>query len=586
MRQPSTSLVSRHSGATEPAQGSHFVKTINLRYSPILVTLLLMAIPSVQARQADLVLKNAMILTMDPASPRATALAIGDDRLLAVGSHRDVAEHIGRNTRVLDMQGRTVVPGLIDTHIHAIRGGQTYAFETYWFDTTNLQQALQRLTQAATQREPSQWVAVVGSWHTLQFDEDRAPTVAELNQAVPEHPAYVQHLYDYALLNTQGIDQLNLNSETPAVPAGITVERDAQGRATGKLFGDIGPFNALFATISRNVNHEVGLRGFFTALNARGVTGFIDPSAGPPEAYLPLFALRDKGQLTLRAGYRVPAMAHSGEAEWFERVMAFRPPRHDDGQIAFLGLGENLVTGMNDGVRMAPGFSPSPQSHAELLKVARFAAQRRIPIEIHAYTDDAASAILDVFELIAQDHDLRPLRWSIAHLNTGTVRTLQRMAALGLAYTVQMGPYFEAPAIHAANNHGAVTQSPPLRAALEQGLMVAGGTDSTRIGVAGVWQAIEYHVNGRSIDGSSHRPSHALLRRDEALRLYTRNAAWLAFDEDRRGQLSEGMLADLAVLDQPLLTMPASKIHTIQSLLTILGGKIVHDAGMLNGPTR
>lgn len=549
----------------------------------LLLLLSLLATLPVHAQQADLVLRNAVILTMDPSAPRATALAIAGDSLLAVGSDRAVAVHIGRDTQVVDVRGRTVIPGLIDTHIHAIRGGQTYAFETYWFDTTSLQQALQRLAHDAARRRAGEWVAVVGSWHPLQFDEARAPTVAELDQAVPDHPAYVQHLYDYALLNARGIEHLGLDAARPPVLQGITVERDAQGRATGKLLGDIGPFNALFATISRGVDHEAGLRSFFSALNARGVTGFIDPSAGPPEAYAPLFNLRDKGQLTLRAGYRIPAMVDGGEAAWFKRVMAFRPPRHDDGQIAFLGLGENLVTGMNDGVRMAPGFAPSPQSRAELLQVAEFAAERQIPVEIHAYTDDAASAILDVFEKVAQNHDLRPLRWSIAHLNTGTPETLQRMGKLGLAYTVQMGPYFEAPAIHAANVADAVTLSPPLRAALQLGLTVAGGTDSTRIGVAGVWQAIEYHVDGRAIDDSVHRPRHALLRRDEALRLYTRNAAWLAFDESRRGQLSKGMLADLAVLDQPFLTMPSSQIHTLKSVLTVLGGKVVHDAGALNG---
>ncbi|MBD9428915.1 amidohydrolase [Achromobacter sp. ACM03] len=553
-----------------------------MKRTTALVLALAAALPcAAHSRDADLVLRNGQIITMDPAAPRATALAIQGERIVAVGGDGDVEQHVGPATRQLDLQGRTVIPGLIDTHIHAIRGGQTYAFETYWYDAPSLADALGRLTRDAAQRPRDHWVAVVGSWHPRQFRERRAPTRADLDQAVPRHPAYVQYLYDYALLNSRGIEALGLDGPQPPELHGITVERDAQGRATGRLLGGIGPFNALFARLSHTADRPAGLQAFLRAMNARGLTGFIDPSAGGAEAYEPLYALRDRGELTVRAGYRISAMRAGGEAQWFRDIMAFRPPRHDDGKLAFLGLGENLVSAMNDGVRMGPGFNPPAEARQELARIARYAAERRIPLEIHAYTDDAASAILDVFEEVGRDHDLRPLRWSIAHLNTGSRRTLERMARLGLAYTVQMGPYFEGEAIREANPKGAEQDSPPVRTALDLGLPVAGGTDSTRIGVAGVWQAVEYHVQGRAIGATVLREPGALLTREEALALYTRQAAWLAFDEDDRGQLNAGKLADLAVLDQPYLTMPADQIHAINSVFTLLGGKPVHDAGVL-----
>lgn len=555
-----------------------------MRIPWLLFSLAVLLSAPAHGQQADIVLRNGLLLTQDAQTPQASALAIRGDRILAVGSDRDMDRHIGDATRIVDLNRRTVVPGLIDSHIHGIRGGQTYIFETYWYDATQLRSALAQLTQAAATRPPGQWVAVVGSWHPGQFEEKRPPTRDDLDRAVPDRPVYVQHLYDYALLNRQGIAALQLDAPggvPSSLPSGIVVERDDQGKATGRLQGTIGSFNALVAHISASVDHKQSLKAFFAELNARGVTGFIDASAGSPEAYEPLFDLRDEGELTLRAGYRISAAGDGGEAAWFRRTMAFRPNRHDDGEIAFLGFGENLVTRMNDGIRAAPGFDPPARAREELVAVASFAAERRIPLEAHAHTDDAASAILDAFESVAQHHDLRPLRWSIAHLNTGSPRTLRRMARLGLAYTVQMGPYFETTTIHAANSERVASAVSPVNAALALGIPVAGGTDATRIGVAGAWHAIQYHVEGRPLAGV-RRGEDNRIDRDAALRLFTRNAAWLSFAEHERGSLGPGKLADLAVLDQPYLTMPVERIHTIRSVMTMLGGRIVFDSGVLS----
>ena len=182
-----------------------------------------------------------------------------------------------------------------------------------------------------------------------------------------------------------------------------------------------------------------------------------------------------------------------------------------------------------------------------------------------------------MFEAVAKTHPIRDLRWSLAHLNTGSQRTIDRMAALGMAFSVQMGPYFEGPAILQANGPQIAASAPPTRAALDAGLRVAGGTDATRIGVFGVWQAIEYQVTGTSLGGVIQKPEDQRLTREEALRLYTSDAAWIGFVDDRRGTLSVGKQADLAVLDQPYLTMPADQIDTIRATLTVVDGKIVHE---------
>ena len=352
--------------------------------------------------EPDLILVNGEILTMDDERPRAAAIAVTDDEITAVGSSRSVAKLAGRHTQTINLRGRTVIPGLVDGHTHAIRGGQTFDQETYWLDARSLDEALSRITQAASEREPDEWVAVVGSWHPNQFSEKRPPTVADLTEASPTNPVYVQYLYDYALVNEAGIEALGLNaSQAPPVP-GIVVERDANGQATGRLLGGIGPFNTLVASIlpASFDERKDSLENYFTALNESGVTGFIDDSAGPATSYETLFALSDEGRLSLRAGFRVPAQAPGNESAFFESVMAFRAPRERGGPTPFVGMGESVVFGVNDGVRMGPGFQATPEALAELEEVATLAATRRIPLEIHAYTDDAASQILDVFERV------------------------------------------------------------------------------------------------------------------------------------------------------------------------------------------
>jgi predicted amidohydrolase YtcJ len=526
----------------------------------------------------DLILVNGDILTMDERHPRARALAITDEEITAVGSSSAVARLAGRGTQRVNLHGRTVVPGLVDGHTHAIRGGQTFDDETYWLGVDSLEEALGRVTQAAAERGPDEWVAVVGSWHPNQFSEKRAPTVEDLTEASPTNPVYVQYLYDYALVNEAGIDALGLNSsQAPPVP-GIVVERDANGQATGRLLGGIGPFNVLIATLLPATFEERkdSLEHFFAALNEAGVTGFIDDSAGPSTAYETLFALNDEGRLSLRAGFRVPAQAPGNESAFFESVMAFRAPRQRGGPTPFVGLGESVVFGVNDGVRMGPGFQATPEALAELEEVATMAASRRIPLEIHAYTDDAASQILDVFEEVDEVHPIGDLRWAMAHLNTGSPETIARMKALGMAYSVQMGPFFEGPAILEANGREVAERS-AARAALDQGVVVAGGTDATRVGDYRVWPALEFHVTGASAGDAVVRPPDQRLSRMEALRAYTRNSAWLAFDDDDRGSLEDGKLADLAVLDAPYLGVPATRISEIRSLLTLVDGEAVHD---------
>lgn len=526
----------------------------------------------------DLVLVNGEVLTMDEALPRTQALAVSGGRIVAVGSNAEIQALIGPRTKVVDVEGRTVIPGLTDGHNHALRGGESHHLESYWLDLTSLRDALAVITRDAQQRSADAWVAVVGGWHPDQFVEQRPPTVTELTAASPTNPVYVQYLYDYALLNDSGIRALGLNqSTTPPVP-GTQVERDGAGQATGRLFGTIGPFNALTVKLLPATfdMQKAALADYLAELAGCGITGFIDDSAGPSASYDILFALREQGGLPVRAGYRVPAQTPGSEPAFFESLMAFRAPQDPDGLTPFVGLGELLTFGTYDGTLLSAGFRAPAPSLTDLETIATFAASRGIPLEAHAYTDDAGSQILDVFEKVNQTYPIGELRWAMAHLTTGTVDTIRRVKALGMALSVQMGPYYEAQKI-LAEDGAAVADRAIARIALDEGVLVAGGTDSTRIGDYRVWPALQYHVTGASAGNSFVRPPSQRLTRMEALKLYTINSAWLALADGDRGSLVPGKLADIAVLDRPYLEVAESEIGKIRSVLTLLGGTPVHD---------
>lgn len=542
-----------------------------------LLTLTLGVAFTTYARDVDMVLFNGEILTQDAQSGTVQAMAISGDRILATGNNAAIQRLAGAHTRQIDLRGKTVIPGLNDTHTHAIRAGQTFQQENYWYDITNVPAAIEQLQRTARERGKNQWVSVAGAWHPDQFREKRAPTVAELTAAMPENPVYVQYLYDYALLNRQGIGALGLNAGKAY--SGITVERDQNGNATGKITGDIAAFSALFNKIMpvTPAQRKASLLAFFNALSQTGITSLTDAAGGGSgmEIYSPLFTLwRDK-QLPLRVAYRVSAQKPGNELAWFRQTLAYLPAGLGDHQLKFAGMGELLVPGMNDGARQGPGFSP-PASAREMLKaVATFAAENRYPLEIHAYTDDAGKQILDVFEEVNKSHPIGDLRWAIAHLNTGSAETFARMKKLGMIYTVQMGPFFESSTIAQTNSKTVAEAAPPIRLALEAGLRVAGGTDATRIGTPNVWQAIEYDISGTSVGGAVQREVDKRLSREEALTLYTRDAAYVTFEEDEKGTLRAGKLADFAVLNAPYLTMPVNEIHRLKSVMTVMGGKIV-----------
>ena len=552
------------------------------------IALLLAAMSPLLAQAAacdghrQLLLLHGKVLTVDSKDRIAQAVAVEGNRIIGVGSDAQVLRLKCPGAKLIDLGGRTVIPGLTDSHIHAIRGGQSYRFETHWNESATLADALHELTTAAATRSPGQWLVVGGGWHPHQFPEKRPPTVDELTLAVPEHPVIVEFQYDWAVLNTAAIAALELTGPAPKLPAGVTTERDADGQVTGILRGGIGPFSNLLASLMKidAAQRKASLLEFLQRLSSYGVTGVVDAAGGGSDAsvYDPVFALWREHRLPVRVAYRVSAQSPNDEPAWFRQTLAYMPPNLGDDMLHFAGLGEIIVFGMNDGTRLTPGFVPSPESERRFEDIATWAAERGYLLEIHAYTDDAANRILDVLERVAKIHSLADLRWNITHISTGTPATIARMKALGLAYNVQQNLYLEGPQLKTLFGEQAADLGSPTKRAFDAGLVVAGGTDATRVSPFNTLMALQFQVDGVSVGGEVKRSKERGITRLQALRMYSLNSAWLVRDDDKRGSIEVGKLADLAVLDKGLLDVPVDQIGTIRAVLTLMDGKAVFAA--------
>jgi predicted amidohydrolase YtcJ len=532
------------------------------------------------ADPADLLLVNGKIITQDASSSVSAALAIEAGHVVATGSATELRKLAGPSTRVIDLGGRTVIPGLIDSHIHAIRAGFRYATEVNWEGATSFGEAFERLRSAAAHAKPDAWLIVAGGWTPRQFAENRRPTDAEIAAVASGHPVYIQLFYGYALINAEGRERLGLKTEAD-LPAGAKFERDREDHASGWIVGNGAAIVSLYSRLPKPQMDDAieGTRQFLRELSSFGLTGVIDPGGHnlAPEDYAALFQLWRAQELPLRVVYSIFAPHPGTELEGFQAATQFLPMGAGDDWLRFNGIGECITWGMynND--------TPSEADKEAFYRVARWAADRGLTLTVHWNNERSAHYLLDVLERVNREVPIAPLRWSIAHLNDASDASLQRMKALGVGWLMQDGLYFAAPSYIAERGEAQMQRSPPIGSALRLGLRVGGGTDANRVMVENPFVSLRWMLDGLTVDGVETRGPKEIPSRDEALRIYTEGSAWFAHDENRRGRLVPGMLADLAVLSDDYFTVPVSDIAKIKSLLTIVGGQIVYASGPFFG---
>ncbi|PUA46727.1 amidohydrolase [Pseudomonas protegens] len=533
---------------------------------------------------ADLILFNGRLHTVDRARPRASAVAIKDGRFIAVGNDAQAMALRGASTQVIDLMGRTVIPGLNDSHLHLIRGGLNYNLELRWEGVPSLADALRLLKEQALRTPAPQWVRVVGGWNEFQFAEKRMPTLEELNQAAPDTPVFVLHLYDRALLNRAALRVVGYDRNTPNPPGGEIV-RDGNGNPTGML---IARPNAmiLYATLAKGpklpLEYQVNsTRQFMRELNRLGVTSAIDAGGGfqnYPDDYQVINQLAAEQQLTVRIAYNLFTQKPKEELADFKHWTSSVTYGQGDDFLRHNGAGEMLVFSAADFEDFLEPRPDLPQTmEQELEPVVRHLVEQRWPFRLHATYDESISRMLDVFEKVDRDIPFNGLPWFFDHAETISAKNIERVRALGGGIAIQDRMAFQGEYFVERYGAKAAEMTPPIQRMLAEGIPVGAGTDATRVSSYNPWTSLYWMVSGRTVGGLELYPQG--LSRDTALELYTHGSAWFSSEQGKKGQIKVGQLADLVALSADYFSVEEEAIKWIESLLTVVDGKVVHAAG-------
>jgi predicted amidohydrolase YtcJ len=507
-----------------------------------------------QGATADIVLLGGKILTVDEKFSIAEAIAIKDSRIIAVGDSESIAKFTGESTRVIDLQGKTVIPGLIDNHMHFIRAAQRWNLQARIDGINSRARALEIIAEKAASMEPGEWVMVQGGWRENQFaDAPGGFTLEELDAAAPNNPLFLQVTYQTVYANTLALEAVAVSPS------------DGARHSAGPLVSPAPPyglFNEQMPVVS-DQQLQQNLLDFIHVLNKSGLTSVYDVGR-PPEGDITLLErMSEAGPLDIRTWHTLKYQAFDAEgADAAVELVNRSEPNSGDDYLGLLGLGEHVYLPFFD----LPGRTEpyGDDVVAELMKIATAAAQRGFHIHEHTMLDQTVQSFLGPLEVLNKTIPLAPLRWSLAHVFTISDESIERAKALGLTFAVHSVSMYNSPALQ-----------PPIRAIQDSGVIWGLGTDATIVAHYQPFITLGWVVSGKSINGKTiiDQP----VSREEALIAHTRSNAYLMFREDDLGTLEAGKLADLVVLDRDYMSVPADQIFAIAPVLTMVGGRVVFE---------
>jgi predicted amidohydrolase YtcJ len=414
------------------------------------------------------------------------------------------------------------------------------------------------------------------------------PTLAELNSAAPDTPVFVLFLYSQGLLNRAGVEALGLTPDS-AAPDGGRFEFPEGGGAI--LHASPKPI-ILYTTIARlpQLSPEDQLNStkhFYRELNRFGITSVVDPGGGGheyPADYQASRRLAQERRFPLRIANYLFAQKAGTELDDYrkwtaEEKLDINLALERLHGLVVQGAGENLVSAAGDFENfMAPRPELRENMEEELAAVVRVLAKHQWPIRIHATYDESITRVLEVFESVFRETGYRA-RWCLDHAETIGPRNLARVKAMGGGISVQNRMGFAGEMFVERYGRELAASAPPLRAMLQSGIPVGAGTDGTRVSSYNPWPSLHWMVTGRTVGGTQLASPENRLSREEALRVYTIGSAWFSGDEEVKGRIAAGQLADFAILSADYFTVPEEEIRGIESVLTVTGGDVVFATG-------
>ena len=531
-------------------------------HSLLAVCLLLPGLGFAQA--PDRILYNGKVLTVDRDFSVASAIAIRGERILAVGETDEIRPLAGDDTEETDLEGRTVIPGLIDNHIHYLRATNFAAYETRIHGVTSRREVMARISSRAKELGPGRWIFILGGWSEQQFaDEPGGFTREELDEAAPDNPVFIQRTYSTFYMNSLAVDQI-----APAIPelyeGGSIVRTNSQD---GRTVMNAALKHFPFAQTLEERKDEV--RAFNDYLTSMGVTmvydaGYLDGS------YAPVEALHEAGELSLRVFYAARYWADSprtaiAAAEMLDREEPFQR----DERFGMFGIGEHVYGPLHDSPRSDVPFSED--IYAAWRSIIRAAARNGWYVNEHAMQGSTAERMIEISEEVSKEYPIGDLRWSLGHANRVSEETVQRARDLGWNITL---------ANHTLSGQLRVEgePSPPIRMIQDSGILWGLGSDGTIVATYNPFHALWEYTSGKVFPDRVKFEADEVLTREEALIAHTRSNAYILFMEDDLGTLEAGKLADLVVLDRDYLTVPANEVREIRPVMTMVGGEIVHEA--------
>ena len=533
-----------------------------------------------QTAAPDLVLSNGKIITVDERFTIAQAIAIRGGRFVAVGPNQEIAQLAGPNTRRIDLRGRAVIPGLIDNHMHLLRAATTWKRELRFDGVESRKQAIEMLRARVKAAGPGEWVYNIGGWAHQQFSDDPRPfTREELDRIAPDNPVSLQESYYQVFLNSRALEALGIAANAPDPPEFVkgSIGRDADGKPTGLIKGDIAATRPVANKLPRVPADqlEASSLALVKDMNRAGLTSF-----GVPGCDANVLEIFRKWKAQEQQNVRIFCIdgAAAGNPEQVDRAIqqiGRMKLFQGDSFIDNIFFGESVYTPLHDPM-FALESHPRPDQLEAWRRMAMEIARAGLPLHVHAELTNTIDAFLDQIEAVNKEYPIKNRRWALAHINQINAAQIERMKRLGMYAAVHPWAVINGGIMHDGFGDGAYDM-PPLSTIQNSGIVWGLGTDGSAANQYLPFTTLYFAVTGRMAGGA--KVIRQTIGREDALIAHTRKNSYFLFQENNLGSIQPGKLADLVVLDRDYLTIPADQIREIKPVLTMVGGRVVYEAG-------